>query len=69
MNNADIGPANLLSNKSRQTGHFIAAGEDVASIYTAAERFGTIHTRQIFHKCTEHAQISSNFGTLTGAGL
>jgi hypothetical protein len=69
MDDADIGPTNLLSNKSRQTGHFIATGEDVASIDAAAERIGAIHIDQILHKGTEHAQIMSDFGTLTGAGF
>ena len=69
MNHADIGPANFLTNQRRQSRHLIAAGKDVTGIYAAAECISAIHTDQVLNKGTEHAQITSDFGTLTCAGF
>jgi hypothetical protein len=41
----------------------------MAGIDTAAEHIRTINTDQVLYKSTEHAQISSDFGTLTGTGF
>jgi hypothetical protein len=69
MDDADIGPTDRIGNSRRQTGHLVAASEDVAGIHAAAERLGTINTNYVLHKGTEIAQITCNFGTLTSAGF
>ena len=69
MDDADIGPADCIGNSRRQTGHLVAAGKDVAGIYAAAECLGTINAHYVLYKGTEIAQITCNFGTLTGAGF
>jgi hypothetical protein len=69
MNDADIRPANLLSHQGSQTGHLVATGEDVAGIHTAPKCLGAINAHYVLYKGTENAQITGDFGTLTGTSL